>query len=290
MNPLTPDTGLNTNLQLCSIAIKASIEAGEAILKHYLSDYIIEYKTDNSPLTIADNDSHEVIKKHLSKINLPILSEEGSSIHYDERKNWLKFWLVDPLDGTKEFINKNGEFTVNIALIENSVPIIGVIFVPVTNLLYFAVEGSGSYRLDITRLNRELINKAEISDFLQYSEKLPVEIKRPVTIVGSRSHQNPDNTRLINRISDLFDDVKIINVGSSLKFCKIAEGAADFYPRLGPTMEWDTAAGDAIARYAGARVIKYQSKDDLKYNKENLLNPYFQVVTKQYYNLISELL
>ncbi len=268
--------------QLCLTAINASVEAGRAILKHYYSNYSIEYKTDNSPLTIADNDSHAIISKSLTKTTLPILSEEGRSIPYDERKDWVKFWMVDPLDGTKEFINRNGEFTVNIALIENSVPVIGVIYVPVNELLYFAVEKLGSFRLDISKNNFDFSTTTQLSDYLKAAEKLPIQMTRPVTIVGSRSHQNPDNTVLINRISELYEKVQVTNAGSSLKFCKIAEGSADYYPRLGPTMEWDTAAGDAIARYSGAKVIHYKSYNNLIYNKENLLNPHFIVIAEKH--------
>lgn len=282
-------TNIDINIdQLCALAINASVEAGKAILKHYTSNYSIEYKEDNSPLTIADNESHRVISDHLSKTGIPILSEEGKSIPYEERRHWSVFWMVDPLDGTKEFINHNGEFTVNIALIMNSQPILGVIYIPVTEMLYFASKEMGAYRLDLKYSDPGTSSGNSCSDFIMSADKLPFLSERPFTIIGSRSHQNPYNTALINKISDLYQNVQVINVGSSLKFCKVAEGSADFYPRLGPTMEWDTAAGDAIARFAGVRVMQYKSRANLVYNKENLLNPDFIVIQEKLYNTYSE--
>lgn len=268
--------------QLCISAVKASIEAGRAILRHYPGNYSIEYKEDKSPLTSADNQSHQVISEHLAQTGIPILSEEGRNIPYAERSQWNRFWLVDPLDGTKEFINQNGEFTVNIALIEGFTPVIGVIYIPVTGVLYFATSETGSFR---STIDHKITNPetATFSELIKLSVKLPLLKDRPVTIIGSRSHQNPENTALIQKISAFYKNVQVVNVGSSLKFCRLAEGSADYYPRIGPTMEWDTAAGDAIARYSGAKVINYYSHQALLYNKENLLNPPFIVITEEHY-------
>lgn len=290
-------------------ALKASVEAGKVIMEYYNNTYTVEYKADNSPLTQADQNAHNCIAGYLKETNLPVLSEEGNNIPYDERKNWKEFWMVDPLDGTKEFINKNGEFTVNIALIKDGLPVMGVVFVPVTGILYFGSEEYGSYRIDsntydISSLDAETYDLNKVSavnyesnpdnsnhdinqlttfqDFLSKAEKLPLNPNnRAVTIVGSRSHQNPENYEFIKLFSSNFETVNVLNFGSSLKFCKVAEGTADFYPRLGPTMEWDTAAGHAVCKFAGAVVYKYKTREEIKYNKENLLNPYFVVVNSK---------
>ncbi len=280
---------MSSLINLCGIAINASLEAGKAILRHYNGKYSVEYKEDKSPLTSADNTSHKIIVDCLKNTNIPILSEEGRLIPYEERKKWKRFWLVDPLDGTKEFINHNGEFTVNIALIEESRPVIGIIYVPVSYTLYFAIEIEGSFRLI---LNSSDLITLPTNDFMAYrksADKLPLHEERPVTIVGSRSHQNPENIRLINSITNHYTNFQVVNAGSSLKFCRIAEGSADYYPRIGPTMEWDTAAGDAIARFSGAMVMQYNSDTPLRYNKENLLNPDFLVVSEKHYSIYNKI-
>ncbi len=304
-------TETNHRDKLYTTAIKASVEAGKVILEYYYDSYSIEYKTDNSPLTLADKKAHNCIAGYLEETNLPVLSEEGNKIPYEERKNWREFWMVDPLDGTKEFINKNGEFTVNIALIRDGLPIMGVVYVPVTGILYFGSEEYGSYRIDTNIYDRseksalsaqhsvgsydenahaskhdadkDLNHLSTLHDFLSKAEKLPLNpSNRSVTIVGSRSHQNPANNEIIKSFSSNFETVNMLNVGSSLKFCKIAEGTADFYPRLGPTMEWDTAAGHAVCKFAGAKVYIYKTRDEVIYNKPDLLNPYFVVVNLQF--------
>lgn len=274
---------LNTDI-LSLMAIKASVEAGKAILEHYNSTYAIEYKSDNSPLTTADKDAHVCIVKHLAATGLPILSEEGKNIEFEQRKSWKLFWLVDPLDGTKEFINGNGEFTVNIALIKDNIPVMGIIYVPVWGLLYFGAMEYGSYMINVLKDDIDAIST--IQQVISKADKLPIIYDRKITIMGSRSHQTEENNNLINSFASHFDEVNLVNAGSSLKFCRIAEGAADFYPRLGPTMEWDTAAGHAICKYAGVEVLIYQSKEELKYNKSNLLNPWFIAIRDNFKQLI----
>lgn len=270
---------------LVLLAINASLRAGKAILNHYKSSYSIEYKSDASPLTSADKEAHEIITQGLMESRLPVLSEEGKLLPYEIRKSWQLFWLVDPLDGTKEFISGNGEFTVNIALIENNSPIMGVVYLPVTGMLYFGSQEHGSYRVHITDKKENLYTN--LHSIISASEKLPTHTNRPVTIIGSRSHQNEKTASLINSLIGKFESVDIVNAGSSLKFCRIAEGSADIYPRLGPTMEWDTAAGHAVCKFAGVKVLKYESDEELSYNKENLLNPYFIAVAEKYMTSLS---
>ena len=256
-----------------SAAIQAALEAGDEILKIYndpAADFSIEKKADHSPLTIADKVSHRVITEKLAQTNLPVLSEEGKSIPYEERVKWERFWLVDPIDGTKEFIKRNGEFTVNIALIEKGEPILGVVYVPVTGELYFASE-NGSYKYQTG-------DTFDPDNLFQAGVKLPLISERSCyTVVGSRSHMSPETGEYIGKLDTGGKETEIISKGSSLKICLVAEGKADIYPRLGPTMEWDTAAGHAIARFAGKQINIYPTEAPLIYNKENLLNPWFVV-------------
>jgi 3'(2'), 5'-bisphosphate nucleotidase len=253
-------------------AIRAAIDAGKKILDIYeLSDFKIETKIDNTPLTIADKTAHDIITEQL-KGEFPILSEEGKSIPWEIRKEWDSFWLVDPLDGTKEFIKRNGEFTVNIAFIEKGNPLIGVIFIPVLGELYYA-DKNGSFKCSIN-LNEE----NTIDDLNQGSIKLPNEKSGAhYIVVGSRSHLNVETEEFIKNIITEGKPLKMVSKGSSLKLCLIASGEADIYPRLGPTMEWDIAAGHAIALFAGRSVVQYPSGEPMVYNKQNLLNPWFVV-------------
>jgi 3'(2'), 5'-bisphosphate nucleotidase len=253
---------------LTETAIKAAIKAGKEILNvYYNSDFGFELKSDNSPLTLADKRAHEVIVEHLIPTNIPVLSEEGKTISFDERKNRELFWLVDPLDGTKEFIKRNNEFTVNIALIEGDSPIAGVVYVPVTKVLYWA-DGKGSFKAKVSEENN-LLNEIE---------KLPISSEREnFVIVGSKSHMNRETEEFIRSIDTKGKAIEMVSKGSSLKLCMVAEGNADIYPRLGPTMEWDTAAGHAIVIFAGKQVYQFENKKPLIYNKENLLNPWFVV-------------
>ena len=257
-----------------SSAIKASIEAGKKILEVYLSEnFELEFKDDDSPLTKADLMSNDAILSILkSDSSIPILSEEGIKIDYSIRKNWQKLWIVDPLDGTKEFVKRNGEFTVNIALIENQIPILGVIFVPVSGDLFFSEKNMGSFKINLTNYSFDL------ETLLENANKLPISNnKKKFTIVASRSHMSKETEQFILEKKKKYGSVDLISSGSSLKLCMVAEGKANCYPRYAPTMEWDTAAGHAICLNAGFNVIDYVTKKPMKYNRENLLNNWFIV-------------
>lgn len=256
-----------------NIAIEAAILAGKTILDVYnTADFRIETKSDNSPLTIADQRAHEVIMAILKQTGLPVLSEEGKSIPHEMRSNWQQFWLVDPLDGTKEFIKRNGEFTVNIAFIENNLPTVGVIYVPVTDTLYVGEVGNGAVIMH--KAEKQLTDSG--FDNCK-TENLPNKKHNSYGIVASRSHLNEETTTFINDIKSKHPDVRIISKGSSLKICMVAEGEADIYPRFGLTSEWDTAAGHAIASASGATVTIANTNEPLTYNKESILNPWFIV-------------
>jgi 3'(2'), 5'-bisphosphate nucleotidase len=272
-------------------ALQASLRAGQEILGVYRSEtgMDVAYKADQSPLTQADTRSHAIILRHLKDTGLPVLSEEGKNIPYAERSAWKRFWIVDPLDGTKEFIKRLGEFTVNIAVIEGQRPVMGVIFVPVKNVLYFGVRGEGSFRVDDPPAMDELLNAPaarDPQDFLKRlvpsAAKLPVEhaAHSPFVIVGSRSHATPELHAYVEQKRRELGEVTFLSAGSSLKYCLVAEGRADVYPRLGPTMEWDTAAGQVIAEAAGATVTRYDTGGPMIYNKEDLLNPWHVVTRK----------
>ncbi len=258
-------------IEVLKTAIIAAWKAGKEILEVYNNEFSFTNKEDKSPLTEADLRSHAVIKAALETTPYPILSEEGKMTAFEERSNWGRFWLVDPLDGTKEFIKRNGEFTVNIALIENGRPVLGVIYVPVASKMYYGTEREGSFTFTV---NGNL--EQEFDHHISSSTKLPLsEERKTYTIVSSRTHTSPETETFINQKSSLHGDVNLVNAGSSLKLCLVAEGKADVYPRLAPTMEWDTAAGHAIVNFAGGRVYRYDSNEDLLYNKANLLNPFF---------------
>ena len=259
--------------ELLKVAINASLKGGDAIMDVYASDFAVEHKDDKSPLTLADKNCNEVIEEYLILTNIPILSEEGSTISFSERKNWEYSWLVDPLDGTKEFVKRNGEFTVNIALIHNRNPIMGVIYVPVKKELYFALDGLGSYK--ISDFTEEI---SDLEELILLSKKLPIKNSRDAyIIVSSRSHMSEETEQFFEEKKKKYEKVEVMSVGSSLKLCMVAEGKADAYPRYAPTMEWDTGAGDAICRMAGFQVLQYKSNKPVEYNKEDLLNPWFLV-------------
>ena len=255
------------------LSIKAALEAGKKILEIYqTADFQVETKDDNSPLTIADKKAHEAIVKHLETTEIPILSEEGKHLSYDIRKDWKQLWIVDPLDGTKEFIKRNGEFTVNIALVENQVPILGIIYVPVLETLYFGCKEIGSFKIE------NIKDYSPINELIEKAEKLPIKQERKnYVVVGSRSHMNEETKQFIEELKKEHKNIDFLSRGSSLKFCMFAEGKADIYPRFAPTMEWDTAAGNAIVLYMGGSVKIPNSSEELKYNKENLLNSWFIV-------------
>ena len=265
-------------------AIDAALKASEEILSIYedpASDFEIERKADNSPLTIADRKAHEAIAAVLSKTPFPILSEEGKHLDYEVRRKWDTLWIVDPLDGTKEFIKRNGEFTVNIALVQDSVPVIGVIYVPVKRILYFAVEGVGAYKCSgLVGLEDDTVT---LKQMIEDSERLPLDDPRDhFIVVASRSHLSPETEEYIADLrKKKRGGIELISRGSSMKICLVAEGEADVYPRFAPTMEWDTAAGHAIARAAGMEVYLSGKDEPLRYNKEDLLNPWFIVEPKR---------
>jgi len=255
------------------LAIEAAIAAGKEILKIYESgDFEVQLKADDSPLTKADLASHHKIISFLEPTGIPVLSEEGKAIPYQERKNWKQLWIVDPIDGTKEFIKRNGEFTVNIALIENQIPVMGVIFAPALGDLYFSEQGLGAFKIAV---NLETFN---LDKDLQNARKLPLKRKSTVfTLVASRSHKSPETTAYVQDMKEKHGDINLISRGSSLKLCMVAEGQADCYPRFAPTMEWDTAAGQAICRHAGFNVMDWDTKKNMLYNREELLNNWFLV-------------
>jgi len=259
--------------ELLSITIEAALKAGEKIMEIYeTDDFDVNLKSDNSPLTKADLASHSIIESFLLKTEIPILSEEGKDIPYEDRKNWNQLWIVDPIDGTKEFINKNGEFTVNIALIEDQKPVLGVIYVPALNDLYFSTIDNGAFKLvNIKRFT-------SLEDIMNSSSELPLkDNSRPYTVVASRSHLSEETKEYIESLEAEHGNVECISKGSSLKLCMVAEGSADCYPRFAPTMEWDTAAGQAICNHAGFSVIDWKTKEEMKYNRQQLLNNWFLV-------------
>ena len=248
--------------------IEIARQGGEKILEIYERDFEQYEKEDKSPLTEADLASNKIIcdglKKHFP--NIPILSEEGKHLSYQDRKKWNKFFLVDPLDGTKEFIKKNGEFTVNIALVEGNRPVLGVVYVPVQNITYFAQKNEGAY----------LIKNEK-------KEKLPTQkfSSEKLIVMGSKSHLNEETKEFVKKLEGVFGKVEFQGAGSSLKLCMVAEGIADCYPRLGLTSEWDTAAAQIIVEEAEGEVLQYESREPVIYNKENLLNPFFLVNRKE---------
>lgn len=254
-------------------AIEAAIEAGAVIMKIYKNEIEVVFKDDESPLTLADQQANACIENKLKPFGIPIISEETKQLPYEIRKNWNTCWIVDPLDGTKEFIKKNDEFTVNIALIENGKPKFGVIFAPALNEFYYGlVDENVAYKTITT-------NETTAANVINNSVQIfPNKDKNVLRVVGSRSHMNEETTTFMNQLEQKSGKkVSIISKGSSLKLCLVAEGAADVYPRFAPTMEWDIAAGHAICNAVGLKVVQQNSKDELQYNKENLLNPYFSI-------------
>ena len=244
-------------------------EAGGAIMEIYQQDFKVEEKGDGSPLTQADMAAHAIISSRLRLLtpDYPVLSEESRSVAWADRAAWEVYWLVDPLDGTREFVNRNGEFTVNIALIVNHRPVLGVVYAPVKDILYSGCEGTGAFKTG------------------QSGERSAIRVRhfdghRP-TVVASRSHRGEALEKVIERINNIFGDADILSMGSSFKLCLVAEGKADLYPRLGPTSEWDTAAAHAVVNAAGGKVTNINGVE-LQYNKEDLLNPWFVTSSADY--------
>jgi len=263
---------MKTHLEL---AIRAAVKAGVRIIELYANeDFKLEVKEDNSPLTEADRASNAIINDFLETTDIPIISEENKEVDYSIRKDWERCWIVDPLDGTKEFIKRNGEFTVNIALVQHGKPLLGVIFSPVSRELYYAdVSQRKAYKVVLDE------------DFNHvgswFDDTLSIQPKETewdnIRVVGSRSHMNQETKEHIEQLRQQYATVEIVPKGSSLKFCMVAEGKADLYPRFAPTMEWDTAAGQAICEAIGLKVISPDLNQKLTYNKPSLLNSYFIV-------------
>lgn len=242
------------------LMIDASRDAGIEIMEVYNSEnFDVEQKNDYSPLTRADKLANEAILEKLRETDFPVLSEEGKEVSYEERKNWEYFWMIDPLDGTKEFIKQNDEFTVNIALIHKNEPVLGVVYAPALDKLYFGGKGIGAF-------------KSENMD-PQVELKLIKHEKGPIKIVASRSHLNKETEEFITK----YENAETLSMGSSLKFMLLADSDADIYPRFSPTMEWDTAAAHAILRGLELDIMDIENDKPLRYNKENLLNPNFLV-------------
>lgn len=235
-------------------------KAGDAIMEIYERDFQVEYKEDESPLTEADLKSNEIICEFLQKLypTIPLLSEENSVINYQVRRDWEYYWCIDPIDGTKEFIKKNGEFTVNIALVYKNTPVLGVVHAPALMDMYYAKQGEGAFK-----------NEQRLPLFINENPK------EGLKVVASKSHLSQETQSFIDTLET--NGIEQVSKGSSLKLCMVAEGSADIYPRLAPTMEWDTAAADAIVRESGKITYQFNSKNSLIYNKQDLLNPWFVV-------------
>jgi len=248
-------------LSFREILIDLALKAGKEILKYYKKNTAITYKRDNSPLTEADLSANRIIVQGLENTQIPIISEESDTILYETRKTWDKFWLIDPLDGTKQFVKNEDEFTVNIALIVNDSPVEGVVFAPALGVLYYGNQIQGAERIQV---DKNLI-----------PEKISCLKSDTIRIVASRSHLNESTQKYIQSITSVYNRTSIVHVGSSLKFCLIASGEADIYPRIGSINEWDIAAGHAVLNAAGGCVIKIDTGTDIQYNSQNLLTPDF---------------
>jgi len=259
-------------------AILAAIEGGREILEVYDTNFKVSYKADESPVTLADERASDRITEVLQEFNIPVLSEEGEHSDYSIRQHWNRLWIVDPLDGTKEFVKRNGEFTVNIALVEQHEPVIGVIWSPVFKDLYFAAKGLGAFRIDShTFLTiADTIGTLSLDELIGTAERLPLaQDRQSYRVVASRSHLSKETYAHIQVLNDRYPHVEIVNTGSSIKLCWVAEGRADEYPRFGHTMEWDTAAGHAILSEAGGELIDHETGKTMRYNRPNLQNNWF---------------
>ena len=255
-----------------NVALAASMEAGQAIMDIYESDDVgIEYKEDASPLTRADRAAHQVILRHLEPTGIPVLSEEGKHMPFEDRSKWDELWIVDPVDGTKEFIKRNGEFTVNVALVRHGRVAGGVVLAPALGHAYVGIVGEGAWRLSFQE-------EGGTEEAWNTRASLPLDAgHRAFTVVASRSHMSPETQAYVDEARAEHGEVNLISKGSSLKLCMVAEGAADAYPRFAPTMEWDTAAGQAVCEAAGCEVIDQNTGEPMRYNREELLNAWFLV-------------
>ena len=259
MKATLPKLKIQITKDLIKEVIRIVRDAGDAIMEVYQTDFDVRIKDDFSPVTQADIKANTIIETGLKSFDhtIPILSEEGKEIIYEVRKDWDTFWLVDPLDGTKDFIKKNGEFTVNIALVEDQVPVFGVVYAPASDLLFWGSLENGAWKKE--------------ADNPDYGMRVADKIDAIVQIATSRSH--PSNK--MNTFLTQFKKFELHPIGSSLKICLVSNGSVHLYPRLGPTMEWDTAAGHAVLKSAGGEILQFGTSAPLQYNKQDLLNPAF---------------
>ncbi|MDZ4835069.1 MAG: 3'(2'),5'-bisphosphate nucleotidase CysQ [Candidatus Melainabacteria bacterium] len=243
--------------------VEIALQAGVEVMAIYKTDFTVEHKADESPLTEADLAANRIIKDGLNKLTptIPILSEE-SLVEWEIRKDWQYLWCVDPVDGTKEFVNRTDEFTINIALVEGNRPILGVVHAPALGVTYFATLNGGAFKI---------VNGGE--PFRITARPLPID--GPIRVVGSRSHQSTAMVEYMNKLNETRKEIDFVKSGSALKFCLVADGTADMYPRLAPTSEWDTAAGHIVVKESGKTVVQYGLEEELVYNKQDLLNPWF---------------
>ena len=283
---------------LLEVAVRAAGEAGEVILAIYARDFEVEYKADDSPLTEADKAAHALIVEQLEATPYPVLSEESEAVAYEQRKDWQRYWLVDPIDGTKEFVRKNGEFTVNIALIDGGVPVLGVVYVPVAATFYVGSERGafkavcGEHYSDLD----ELVAGLEALDSLE-AISISGTVRERLKVVASKSHCNEQTLAFIEQAEAVYGGSERVSSGSSIKLCMVADGSADLYPRVAPTCEWDTGAAQAVVEAAGGAVFVYDPQvvageyytenkklQKVRYNKPDILNPYFIVSGLHKYN------
>jgi 3'(2'), 5'-bisphosphate nucleotidase len=282
MGMTTPFRNLD---ELLARALTSSLLAGAEILAVYQSDFAVSLKPDRSPVTEADRRAHEIITRHLARAGLPVLSEEGRAIPYRERQGWDGFWLVDPLDGTREFVKRNGEFSVNIALIRAGAPLLGVVYIPVMHEVHFSVRGQGAFRLsgcDAGVMSNVLESEGAVS-LLRRVQAGAVRLgtasadfgSAPVRVLRSLSRRSGEEERFVARLRECFPEVELAAAGSAAKFCILARGEADVYPRFGPTGEWDTAAGQCLLEEVGGAVLDVESRSPVRYNKPGLKNRSF---------------
>lgn len=267
--------------ELFPLACRAAVAAGRRIMEIYRSDdFQVSMKSDNSPLSSADKEAHDIIKKHLLNSCIPILSEEGRDLQFEERKSWDVLWIVDPMDGTRQFIGKRDEFTVNIALVTGEHPVFGVIYAPAMGDLYFGIKGTGSFKLKVSDKNPP---SSDFQSIMTASERMPsLPERNKFTILASYNHVNKETLEYIAKLQRVYPDAEVRKVGSSLKLCMLADGIGDTYARYTDTYEWDTAAGQAILESAGWCINSMDTDKPLYYNKESLLNPYFVCKRKRH--------
>ncbi len=276
-NSILPE---DESTRLLYVAVNAALAAGREVMNVYQGRVDVQWKADRSPLTEADLRAHRVIAERLAcdSPEIPVLSEEAADIPYAARRGWSRCWLVDPLDGTKEFIKRNDEFTINIALVQDGAPVAGVVHAPALNRCWLGAVGLGAYRLEIDPGGEP---PGTWDALVRGAKALPLtghrESHRPLIVVASRSHRNAETDVFIESLRAAHPKLELISAGSALKLCLVAEGAADVYPRFAPTMEWDTAAGHAVCAACGIPVRTHPGEEPLTYNKEELLNPWFMI-------------